>query len=384
MDIAKDADIIVVGCGFYGATFAECAAREKGLKILVIEMRDHIGGNAFSQKDDSTGIEIHRYGPHIFHTSNEIVWNYLNGFTSFTNYQHRAFTVHKQNVFSLPINLGTICQFFGRHFSPEEARSLIALQTENLAGTDPHNLEEKAISMIGRPLYEAFIRNYTQKQWQTDPRLLPAAIFNRLPVRYNFDNRYFSDRFEGMPSDGYTAVVQRMLSSPNIKVMLDTDWFEIRSLMPQNKPVIYTGPIDRYFNFDLGRLGWRTTDFEKIIAPVSDFQGCSIMNYADLDTEYTRIVEYRHFHPERNYQTEKSVIVREYPRSATAKDEPYYPIDTQDDKRIYLQYKKRSELEANTYFGGRLGTYRYIDIHQAVAAALKDWQSLSVRHFGRS
>lgn len=364
-------DLLVVGCGFYGATIAERLANDAGKRVLVIDRRSHLGGNAYSYFDPSTGIEVHKYGAHLFHTSNQVVWEYLRHFTRFTNYQHRVYSSFQNRVYSMPINLGTICEFFGRHFSPDEARVLIASQSAELAGKQPRNLEEKAISLIGRPLYEAFIRGYTSKQWQTDPRELPESIITRLPVRYNFDNRYFSDVFEGLPVDGYSAIFERMLNSPNIDVRLNVDFFDIRSQLPKNLPVVYTGPVDRYFDYAEGKLGWRTVDFQQETLSVGDFQGTAVMNYADEDVPYTRILEFRHFNPERNYPSNKTIITREYSRFADASDEPYYPIDTPADKQVYQRYKARAEAEQNVHFGGRLGTYRYWDMHQAIGAALK-------------
>lgn len=368
-------DLLVVGAGFYGATIAERVANELGKNVLIVDRRDHIGGNAYSETDADTGIEVHRYGAHLFHTQSEAVWNYVSRFTAFTEYRHRVYSSYRDRVYSMPINLGTICQFFEKRFSPAEARALIAGQAAEMAGREPGNLEEKAISLIGRPLYEAFIRGYTAKQWQTDPRDLSADIITRLPVRYNFDNRYFSDRYEGLPVDGYTAIFKRMLASPRIRIALDTDFFQIRSQIPQGIPVIYTGPIDRYFDYSEGSLGWRTLDFEKSVENTGDFQGTGVMNYADQDVPFTRILEFRHFHPERDYQQEKTVIVREYSRFAERSDEPYYPIDTPADKKTFLEYRKRADLETDVYFGGRLGTYRYLDMHQAIGAALKTYEN---------
>lgn len=377
MEELKKADLVIVGAGFYGAVIAERAANDAGLKVLVIDRRSHIGGNSFSERDPETGIEVHRYGPHIFHTPNETVWSYINRFTSFTNYTHRPFSVHRGEAFPLPINLATICQFFRRHLTPDEARALVAEQAAEFAGRNPENLEEKAISLIGRPLYEAFIRGYTKKQWQTDPRELPASIITRLPVRYSFDNRYFSDPHEGMPIDGYAEIFRRMLDHPNIRVMLNTDWFDMRDSIPRHIPTVYTGPIDRYFNYREGRLGWRTTEFNRSVVPTGDFQGTAMMNYADDDVPFTRITEYRHFHPERDYPKDRSVIVHEFSRSAGAGDEPFYPINTAADKDVYRRYRELAEREPNVHFGGRLGTYRYLDMHQAIAAALKEWERMA-------
>jgi UDP-galactopyranose mutase len=367
------ADLVVVGSGFYGLTIAERVATQLGLRVLVLERRDHVGGNAYSEAEPTTGIEVHRYGAHLFHTSNERVWSYVNQFTDFTGYQHRVFSVTKDQVFPMPINLATICTYFGQHLSPAEARALVRKQAAEVAPDAAANLEERAISLIGRPLYEAFIRGYTEKQWQTDPRELPAEIISRLPVRYTFDNRYFNDRYEGLPVNGYTAWLERMASHPLIEVRLGVDYFDLRDqpgALPDGVPVVYTGPLDRYFDYAEGRLGWRTLDFEQQVLEQGDFQGTPVMNYADADVPWTRIHEFRHFHPERDYPKDRTVIVREYSRTAQDADEPYYPINTPADREMLLRYRRRAEAERDVYFGGRLGTYQYLDMHMAIASAL--------------
>ncbi|RLV56597.1 UDP-galactopyranose mutase [Aeromicrobium phragmitis] len=385
------ADLVVVGSGFYGLTIADRAADELGLKVLVVERREHIGGNAYSEDDPDTGIEVHRYGAHLFHTSNEQVWEYVNRFTSFTNYQHRVYTNHRGVVYPLPINLGTINQFFGAAYSPAEARQLIASQAEEFDTASASNLEEKAISLIGRPLYEAFIRDYTAKQWQTDPTELPAEIITRLPVRYTYDNRYFNDRHEGLPVDGYTAWLERMADHPNIEIRLDSDFFD--PSQPANKsavvgqvPVIYTGPVDRYFDYAEGALSWRTLDFEREVVDVPDFQGTPVMNYADREVPFTRIHEFRHFHPERGdrYPDDKTVVMREFSRFAESGDEPYYPINTAADREGLLKYRELQKGEDRVHFGGRLGTYQYLDMHMAIGSALSAFRNTIAPMFGRS
>jgi UDP-galactopyranose mutase len=342
-----------------------------------VERRDHIGGNAHSSPEPETGIEVHRYGAHLFHTSNERVWEYVNRFTAFTGYQHRVFSIFKDRVYPMPINLATICSYFGRSLSPSQARALVASQASSVVA--PRNLEEKAISLIGRPLYEAFIRGYTAKQWQTDPRDLPAEIITRLPVRYTFDNRYFSDRFEGLPVDGYAAWLSRMADHPNITVQLGTDFFDVSAV--GQVPVVYTGPLDRYFGFVEGSLGWRTLDFELEVLPVGDFQGTPVMNYADEDVPYTRIHEFRHFHPERSYPLDKTVIMREFSRAAGRGDEPYYPVNTAGDRAKLLRYRELARGEQGVLFGGRLGTYQYLDMHMAIAGALTMFDNRLRPHF---
>lgn len=368
-------DLLIVGSGLFGLTLADRAAREHGAKVTVIDNRPHIGGNAYSEIDLETGIEVHKYGAHLFHTSNTRVWEYVNTFTSFTNYVHRVYTNHKGIVYPMPINLGTINQFFNAAMTPDEARALIAEQAGEFAGQDPENLNDKGISLIGRPLYEAFIKHYTGKQWQTDPKDLPASIIKRLPVRYTYDNRYFNDTYEGLPTNGYTAWLENMADHPNIEVKLGVDYFD--ESQPFNKkdvrgqlPVVYTGPVDRYFDYELGELKWRTIDLESETLDTGDFQGTSVMNYADESVPYTRIIEPRHFHPERDYAKDKTIIMREYSRFASREDEPYYPVNSADDRSTLLEYRERAEAEPSTLFGGRLGTYQYLDMHMAIGAAL--------------
>jgi len=373
-------DVLVVGSGFFGLTVAEQLANDPGLKVHVIDRRSHLGGNAYSEAEPTTGIEVHRYGAHLFHTSNERVWDYVNRFTTFTGYRHHVYSTYRGEVYPLPINLGTINQFTRSAMTPDEARAWVAEQAGiGLSGGSAAatNLEEKAISLIGRPLYEAFIKGYTAKQWQTDPTELSADIITRLPVRYTYDNRYFNDTYEGLPTDGYTAWLERMADHPNITIGLDTDFFD--GSQPYNKadtvgrlPVVYTGPLDRYFDHAHGPLGWRTLDFESEVLPIGDFQGTPVMNYADPEIAYTRIHEFRHFHPERDYPGDATVIMREFSRFANVgtDDEPYYPVNTAADREALLAYRRLTEGEPEVHFGGRLGTYQYLDMHMAIASAL--------------
>ena len=376
-------DLVVVGSGLFGLTIAERCARDLGLRVLVLDRRSHIGGNAYSAPDPDTGIEVHQYGAHLFHTSNQRVWEYVNGFTSFTGYSHRVFTNFRGRIYPMPINLATICEYFGRALSPTEARALVAEQAGEIDSDHAQNLEEKGISLIGRPLYEAFIRGYTLKQWQTDPKELPAEVISRLPVRYNFDNRYFNDTFEGLPTNGYTAWLTKMADDDRIEVRLDTDFFDLRDDILGNVPVVYTGPVDQYFGNELGRLSWRTIDLETSVEPVGDFQGTSVMNYADEDVPFTRIIEPRHFHPERadRYPGDRTVIQREYSRFAGADDEPYYPVNTAEDRSRLLRYRDLAKVEKQVLFGGRLGTYKYLDMHMAIGAALSMYDNKVRPHF---
>ena len=365
-----NADLVVVGTGLFGLTVAERCANELGLKVLMLDRRYHIGGNAYSEPDPDTGIEVHKYGAHLFHTSNKRVWEYVNRFTSFTGYQHKVFTIFKGRVYPMPVNLATICEYFGKAMSPDEARALVAEQAAEIDGSTAESFEDKGISLVGRPLYEAFFRGYTLKQWQTDPKELPGATLTRLPVRYNFDNRYFNDTYEGLPTDGYTAWLTRMADHPNIEVKLETDFFDLRDDIVGNVPVVYTGPVDQYFEYAAGDLSWRTIDFEYEVKNVGDFQGTSVMNYADEDVPYTRIIEPRHFHPERDYPNDKTVIMREFSRFASKGDEPYYPINTAEDREKLLKYRELAKAQKQVLFGGRLGTYKYLDMHMAIGSAL--------------
>ncbi|GAA1840644.1 UDP-galactopyranose mutase [Agromyces salentinus] len=385
--MTTDVDLVVVGSGFFGLTIAERCAAELGKRVLVIDRRDHIGGNAYSEADPETGIEVHRYGAHLFHTSNPTVWEYVNRFTAFTDYVHKVYTTHGGEVFPLPINLGTINQFFRSAHGPAAARDLVASQASEVDSSNVANLEEKAISLIGRPLYEAFIRDYTAKQWQTSPSELPAEIISRLPVRYTYDNRYFNDAHEGLPVDGYTAWIERMADHPLIEVRLSTDFFD--ESQPINKtalvgkvPIVYTGPVDRYFDYTRGELAWRTLDFEREVLPIGDYQGTSVMNYADEETPYTRIHEFRHFHPEREHPADKTIIMREYSRFAEREDEPYYPVNTPADREKLLAYRELAKAEAAVYFGGRLGTYQYLDMHMAIGSALSMFENKLKPAFG--
>lgn len=379
-----DYDLVVVGSGFFGLTVAERAATELGKRVLVLERRAHLGGNAYSEVEPETGIEVHRYGAHLFHTSNRRVWDYVNRFTTFTGYQHRVFARVADQVYAFPLNLGLINQFFGRSHTPAQARALIAEQAGEIDTKDARNLEEKAVSLIGRPLYEAFVKGYTAKQWQTAPTELDASIITRLPVRYTFDNRYFNDVYEGLPTDGYTAWLRRMAEHPNIDVRVNTDWFDVRAQVPPGTPTVYTGPLDRYFDHCEGALSWRTLDFEQEVVAVGDFQGAPVVNYNDEAVPFTRILEFRHFHPERAYPSDKTVIVREYSRFAQEGDEPYYPVGTAQDRVRLTRYRELARKEtanANVLFGGRLGTYKYLDMHMAIGSALTAFDNRIAPYF---
>lgn len=394
-------DVLVVGAGIFGLTVAERLATQQGKRVLVVDKRDHIGGNAYSEFDTETGIECHKYGAHLFHTSDEAVWQYVNQFTKFTGYVHHVYAMHQRKdaerpeVFPMPVSLGTINQFFRSNYTPDEARELIAEQAKNNPAAkenrQPTNLAEQGISLIGEPLFNAFIKNYTAKQWQTPAEELSPEIIKRLPVRYTYNNRYFKDTYEGLPQDGYEAWFRRMIESGNksrgsVTVKLKTDYFKdanIKRLRDDGVTTIYTGPIDQFYGYQFGELSWRSLKLDKEVVSVHDFQGCPVMNYNDLEPKFTRIHEFKHFHPERaddvakwpGYAPDynKTVIVREYSKAWQQGDEPYYPINTTKDRTKLAKYQDLAQADKSKqiYFGGRLGEYAYYDMDKSFASALK-------------
>ncbi len=371
---------VIAGSGFFGATIAERIATVLGAPVLVLERRHHLGGNSHSEIDPETGIEYHRYGSHLFHTSNAEVWSWIRRFSDFTHYRHRVLTRHKGRMYTMPINLMTLNRFFDLDLTPAQAAGFVGELTAREAVTQPRNLEEKAVSQIGRALYDAFIRGYTAKQWETDPRTLPAETIKRLPVRLNYNDFYFSDLYEGLPAAGYHAIFDRIFADRRITALCDCDFFDVRDQLNPEALIVYTGPIDRYFGYRCGELGWRTLDFEIERPPVADFQGAAVVNYPDPDVRWTRIHEFRHLHPERRYRNDVTLIMREYSRFAGRGDEPYYPIDTRADAGRYAEYARLAEAESRVIFGGRLGTYRYLDMHQAIAAALRTFETKIAPH----
>lgn len=368
--------LVVVGSGFYGSTMARLFVEKFDGDVLILEKRNHIGGNAWSSRDESTGIEVHHYGTHLFHTSNLKVLNFLKRFTEFNNYQHKVWTTHNNRIYSLPINLLTISQIYERALSPNEARALIDLESQ-LNAEDPYkkeSLEKWAISKVGKKIYDSLIRDYTHKQWQVAPSDLPSEIIARLPIRFNFDNRYFNDDFEGLPVDGYGNLFKRLLDHPRITVSLDTDYFDTPYFQNKSVKQIFSGPIDKYFDYRHGLLGWRTLDFSVERRDVGDFQGTSVMNFSDLDVPYTRIHEFKHLHPEREQSPSETIIMKEFSRFALSSDEPYYPISSEDDREKMRLYREEVANTPHVIFGGRLGTYKYLDMHAAIAIAFVDFE----------
>lgn len=364
---------VVVGSGLLGSVVAERIASQLNGKVLVIEKKEHIGGNCYSETDAATGIEYHRYGTHIFHTPNEKVWNYIRGFTTFNTYRHQVLSSYKNKIYQFPINLETINSFYNTSLRPHEVEDFMSKIRDNTI-KEPANFEQQAISVIGKDLYEAFFKYYTIKQWQIHPSELPAAIFNRLPFRKNYVENYFFDQWQGIPENGYTALFQNLLSNKNIAVLLNTDFFSIRDQLKKDACIIYSGPIDRFFDYKFGRLTWRTLQFEKEIIDVEDYQGNSVINYPEQDIPYTRIHEPRHLHPERNYTKEKTIIFREYSRTddGTA---PFYPIPSGANMEIFQRYRDEASHLENVFISGRLGDYKYYDMHQTIARALEIFET---------
>lgn len=378
----NDIKYLVVGAGIYGSVVAERIASVLKENVVVIDKRCHIGGNSYSEVDPETGIECHKFGSHIFHTSNERVWKYITQFTQFTNYQHKVFSRSCNRIYTMPINLKTLNDYYGLALSPSEMKEFLAREIAKAGIGDPRNLEEKAISMIGSALYEAFIRGYTVKQWNQDPRLLPSHIITRLPVRYNYNNNYYSDALQGMPADGYAKLFERLLTHPKIELRLETSFASVMRALPQTCRVIYTGMVDELLDYRYGPLGWRSLRLEWETRAIPDYQGTSVMNYGDEDIPYTRIHEFKHFHPERRsvFESGKTVICREYSSDYTLGAEAYYPVNTDENHRRYEQYLADfKSLYPDWLIGGRLGAYQYWDMDKTIEQALLCFEQLAKR-----
>jgi UDP-galactopyranose mutase len=355
--------IAIVGAGFSGAVIARELANS-GIDAVIFDSRSHLAGNCHTERDADSGVMVHKYGPHIFHTDSDSVWRYLNQFTEFMPYTNRVKTTTQGQVFSLPINLHSINQFFGKTFSPDEAKTFIESQAD-LSIENPETFEEQALRFVGADLYEAFLKGYTQKQWGCSPSMLPASILKRLPVRFNYDDNYFFHRYQGMPRDGYTAIIENILRHKNITVKLNTAFN--RDQAAQYDHVFYSGPLDGYFDYQLGRLGYRTLDFKEIRAE-GDYLGCAVMNYGDESIPYTRISEHKYFSPWEEH--DKTICFAEYSRECKEGDIPYYPIRLVEEQAMLLRYVEMANRENNVSFVGRLGTYRYLDMDVTIAEAL--------------
>lgn len=361
-------DYLVVGAGLYGAVFA-CEAKKAGKKVLVIDKRPHIAGNIYTE--DVEGIHLHKYGAHIFHTNNREVWDYVTGHATFNRFTNSPVANYKGELYSLPFNMYTFNRMWGVK-TPQEAMEMVERQKKEAGITEPKNLEEQAISLVGTDIYEKLIKGYTEKQWGRACTDLPAFIIKRLPVRYTFDNNYFNALYQGIPIGGYTKLIAHMLEG--IEVRLSTDFFENRDVLAAlAQKVIYTGPIDAYFDYKLGTLEYRSVRFETELLDMPNYQGNAAVNYTDAETPYTRIIEHKWFEfgkDEQGNDLPKTVISREYSSEWKKGDEPYYPVNDEKNTALYAQYKELADREPNVIFGGRLGEYRYYDMDAVIASAL--------------
>jgi UDP-galactopyranose mutase len=375
---------LVVGSGFFGATIAEKIATVLNEKVLVIEERDYIGGNSHDYIDKETGVFVHKYGSHIFHTKSSEVFEYISKFTKFNNYKHRVFSEYKNKIYAIPINLHTINSFYNVNLKPFEVDSFLKNiiekdkkffkeNGENVDLDNPKNYEEVAISMLGRELYEAFIAGYTKKQWGMDPKLLSSDIIKRLPFRHNFDNGYFEDRYEGIPVDGYTKVMDTMLQHKNIEVKTNVNYYDIKHLIPSNTKVIFTGSIDKLFDYKYGVLEYRSLDFKMEVKNVRDYLGNAVINYPEIGIPYTRIHEFKHYNKERVdvFKSDKTLIMYEYSKAYKEGDNRYYPINDEKNNKLYEKYRMEATKNPNLIVGGRLGLYKYLDMDKTIEMAMQ-------------
>lgn len=358
-------NILIVGAGFSGAVIAEQLSRHLDCKILIIDERDHLAGNCFSYRDDETNVMVHKYGPHIFNTDNEAVWNYVSAFGEFVPYVNRVKAIYDGRVYSLPINLHTINQFFDKCLSPNEARNFIA-SLGDTSIDEPKNFEEQALKFIGKALYEAFFYGYTKKQWGCEPSNLPASILNRLPVRFNYDDNYYSNIYQGIPREGYTAIIEKMLTHPSVEVKLSTT-FDANFDIVNFDHVFYSGPIDKFFDYKFGRLGYRTVTFDAYRTD-GDYQGNAVINYANESVPYTRVHEHKHFTPWEHH--DKTIYFKEYSKETSEDDIPYYPKRLEADLNILASYQQEVGKLKNFTFIGRLATYRYLDMHHVIKESI--------------
>lgn len=362
-------DYLIVGAGLFGATAAHILTRS-GKQCLIIDKRSHIGGNIYTESVN--GINVHKYGAHIFHTSNKQVWDFVNSFVEFNRYTNSPVANYKGKLYNLPFNMNTFYQMWGVT-TPEQAAAKIEEQRNESGITHPRNLEEQAISLIGKDIYYTLIKDYTEKQWGRKATELPAFIIRRLPVRFTFDNNYFNDKYQGIPMGGYTRLVEKLLEG--IEVKLDTDYFENKAYFDSVADrIIYTGEIDRYFNYRFGHLEYRTVSFEtEVLEGVSNYQGNAVVNYTDAETQYTRIIEHKHFEFGNQPDT---VISKEYSKEWKPGDEPYYPVNDERNSVLYMKYKALVDAQEKVTFGGRLAEYKYYDMHQVIESALSLVNSL--------
>lgn len=365
--------ILVVGSGLYGAVFAHEAAKHNH-QVKVIDKRNHLAGNIYTE--EIAGIQVHKYGAHIFHTSNKRIWDYVHQFANFNRYTNSPMANYQGQMYNMPFNMNTFNKMWGVA-TPAEAKEKIDQQRQEMSGKDPKNLEEQAISLVGRDIYEKLVKGYTEKQWGRKATDLPAFIIKRLPVRFTYDNNYFDDDYQGIPIGGYTQMIKKMLDHPNIQVKVNTDFFDHKNeYLKKYDQVVYTGPIDQFYNYKLGHLAYRSLHFETEEKNVDNFQGNAVINYTDFETPYTRIIEHKHFEFGKGDKN-KTVITREYPAEWQPGEEPYYPINDKRNNELYAKYKKLAEQEEKVIFGGRLGQYQYFNMDQVINEALKQ-----VENFG--
>ena len=369
-------DYLIIGSGLYGSVLAERISNVLGKKVIIIDKRNHIAGNLYSLIDTSTGIEYHKYGTHIFHTSSDIVWNYANQFTTFNSYKHHLLTKYKNRIYQLPINLGTINSFFNKNFNPDQAKKYINKLTKPYNKQKDFNFESKALSQIGKELYQAFIKNYTTKQWGKDPKKLPSTIFNRMPLRFNYNQNYQKTcKWQGMPENGYTSFISNLLDNKKININLNYNYSLTDKKFKVKYFTIYTGPLDKIFNFKHGKLEWRSLRFEKKVLHTSDYQGNSVINYPELKYKFTRIHEPKHLHLERNYfNLKKTIIIKEFP--VLNSNEPYYPVNDIKNKNIQKMYVKSANNLTKFLFGGRLANYAYYDMDMTILAGLSMFKKI--------
>lgn len=359
----KKYDYLIVGAGLFGAVFA-CEARKRGKACLVIDRRPHVGGNIYTEKIE--GIQVHRYGAHIFHTSNKMIWEYVNQLAEFNNYVNSPVAVYKDELYNLPFNMNTFSRMWNIK-TPQEAKEIIAAQIADLNIHEPGNLEEQALSLVGRDVYEKLVKGYTEKQWGRACTELPAFIIRRLPLRFTYDNNYFNDRYQGIPVGGYTAMVEKLLEG--IPVETGVDFLKNRKHYEElADQIIYTGMIDEYYDYCLGALEYRSVRFETEVLDCDNYQGNAVVNYTEREIPYTRIIEHKHFEFGKQ---ERTVISREYSSEWTVGEEPYYPVNDEKNSRLYAEYAKLAERETSVIFGGRLGSYRYYDMDKVIEAALE-------------
>jgi UDP-galactopyranose mutase len=363
MTMQKPFDYLIIGAGLFGAVFAH-EAKRAGKRCLVVDKRSHSGGNIYCEEVD--GIHVHKYGAHIFHTSNKIVWDYVNRLVDFNRFTNSPIANYQGKLYNLPFNMNTFYQMWGVK-TPQEAQAKIEEQKAEFKIENPKNLEEQAISLIGKDIYEKLVKGYTEKQWGRNCRDLPAFIIKRLPVRYTFDNNYFNDLYQGIPIGGYTAIIEKMLEG--VEVRLNTDFFDDKDKwMGMADKVIFTGMIDQYFDYCYGELEYRGLDFEFETLDMENYQGNAVINYTDAETPFTRIIEHKHFE---SSESPKTIITREYPKTWSRGEEAYYPMNDEKNSKLFEKYQELAESEGNVIFGGRLGMYQYFDMWQVIDEALK-------------